>query len=71
MVFEECLQCKESIPLLKLRKHIQACTQSLSSDVSVMNNLLCKESYLDKSIGFGKSSYVLWIYLDIRILQMS
>uniref|UniRef100_K1QWF2 Uncharacterized protein n=1 Tax=Magallana gigas TaxID=29159 RepID=K1QWF2_MAGGI len=32
MVFEECLQCKESIPLLKLRKHIQACTQSLSSD---------------------------------------
>lgn len=32
MVFEECLQCKESIPLLKLREHIQACTQSLSSD---------------------------------------
>lgn len=71
MVFEECLQCNELIPLLKLREHIQACTQSLSSDVSVMNNLLCKESDLDKSIGFGKSSYVLWIYLDIRILQMS
>lgn len=54
MVFEECLQCKGSIPSMKLREPIKACSQSLSSDVSVMNNLLCKLSYLDKSMYLAK-----------------